>query len=86
MLEELEDKPEAVAARLIWLREQMNMNKNEFSTRAGVDEQSYGQVEKCNRTLTYGAAKKIRRTYGVSLEFLYFGKIDDLPHRLTKLL
>lgn len=84
MLEELEDSPEAVAARLKRIREILGMTKKDFAERAGLGEQVYGPFENGRRELSLGAAKKLRRTYGLSLEFMYFGNIADLPHRIAK--
>ena len=49
-------------------------------------EQTYGPFENGIRPLSLIAAKKIRKAHGLTLEFMYFGKIADLPHRIaTKL-
>ena len=84
MLEELEDQPEAVGARLCRVREILGLNKRQFAERAGLTEQTYGPFENGKRPLSLDAAKKLRKTYDLTLEFMYFGKIDDLPHRITK--
>lgn len=59
------------------------MNSGDFARKAGVAPQSYSEFELGKRPLSLEAAKKFRRTYGLSLEFMYFGKIDDLPHRIA---
>lgn len=84
MLEEMEDKPEAVAARLQRIRSILGMNKKDFAAKAGMSEQAYGPFENGRRDLTLTAAKKLRKTYRLPLEFLYFGKIEDLPTRISK--
>lgn len=84
MLEELEDQREAVAARLCRVREIMGLNKKEFAERADMAEQTYNPFEKSRRDLPLQAAKKLRKTYGLPLEFIYFGKTDDLPTRISK--
>lgn len=84
MLESLEDKPEAVGARLKRAREIIGMTKREFAEGAGLTEQTYGPFENAKRPLTIEAAKKLRKAYGLTLEFMYFGKIDELPHRIAK--
>lgn len=83
MLEDLEDQPEAVAARLKRVREIMGLTKKEFAERAGMSEQVYGPFENARRELSLVGAKKLRKTYGLPLEFMYFGKIDDLPTRIS---
>lgn len=84
MLEELEDSREAVAARLQRAREIIGLGKREFAERAGIGEQTYGPFENAKRDLSLSSAKKLRKTYGLTLEFLYFGKIDDLPTRISR--
>lgn len=83
MLEEQGDEITAVAARLKAAREALGLNKREFAERADMREQTYGPFENATRPLSLEAAKKLRKTYGLTLEFMYFGKIDDLPHRIV---
>ncbi len=84
MLEEMEDQREAVAARLKAAREAIGLGKKEFCERAGLSMQVYGPFENAKRDLTLDAAKKLRRAYQLPLEFMYFGKIDDLPTRISR--
>ena len=83
MLEDLGDSVEAVAARLAAARHALGLSKREFAERAGLGEQTYGPFENAKRPLSLEAAKKLRKAHGLSLEFMYFGKIDDLPHRIA---
>lgn len=83
MLIEQEDSRDAVAARLKAAREALGMTKREFASRADMGEQTYGAFENGARELSLIAAKKLRKAHGLSLEFMYFGKIDDLPHRIA---
>jgi transcriptional regulator with XRE-family HTH domain len=84
MLEDQEDNIEAVAARLRRVRDILGLTKKEFSERAGMTEQTYGPFENARRELSLSAAKKLRKRYGLPLEFMYFGKIEDLPTRISK--
>ncbi|KUP91783.1 helix-turn-helix transcriptional regulator [Tritonibacter horizontis] len=86
MLEEREDDIEAVAARLKRVREILDLSKKDFAESAGLTEQTYGPFENAKRELSLTAAKKLRKRYGLPLEFMYFGKIDDLPTRISKAL
>lgn len=86
MLEDEGDNIEAIAARLKRVREILGLSKKQFAERAGMTEQTYGPFENAKRELSLIAAKKLRKTYGLSLEFMYFGKIDDLPTRISKAL
>jgi transcriptional regulator with XRE-family HTH domain len=84
MLIDEADKREAVAARLKRAREILGLSKKVFAERAGLSMQQYGPFENAQRDLSLIAAKQLRKTYGLSLEFLYFGKTDDLPTRISK--
>lgn len=84
MLEALEDDRDAVAARLKRVREVMGMTKREFAEKAGLQEQTYGPFENAKRDLSLEAAKRLRKTYSLTLEFLYFGNTDALPHKIAK--
>ena len=84
MLEDQGDSREAVAARLQRVRDILGLNKREFAASIGVTEQTYNPFETGKRDLSLTAAKLIRKRYGVSLEFLYFGNKNDLPHRIAK--
>jgi|GEM_PF-1308922 len=84
MLEEQEDHIDAVSARLKRVREVLGLSKKDFAERAGLTEQTYGPFENAKRELSLTAAKKLRKRYGLPLEFMYFGKIDDLPTRISK--
>lgn len=83
MLEELGDTREAVSARLRRIREILGLDQKDFAARAGILPQTYGPFETGKRDLTLDAAKKLRKTYEVPLEFMYFGKTGDLPHRIA---
>lgn len=83
MLEEHGDSREAVAARLARVREIIGVDKQTFAERAGMSPQAYGAFENGSRDLSLEAAKKLRKAYGLSLEFLYFGNKDDLPHKIA---
>jgi len=84
MRQESQDSTEAVAARLKKVREILGLNKKDFAERAGISEQVYGPYENARRELSLQSAKKLRKAYGLSLEFIYFGNIDDLPTRISK--
>lgn len=86
MLEAQGDAPDAVAARLARAREILGLSKREFAERAGISEQAYGPVENAKRPLSLEQAKRLRKAYGLTLEFMYFGSIHDLPHRIARAL
>ncbi|MCJ8139495.1 helix-turn-helix domain-containing protein [Falsirhodobacter halotolerans] len=83
MLEDMGDQREAVAARLARVRAIMDLDKKTFAEKAGLTQQTYGPFENASRDLSLDAAKKLRKAYGLTLEFMYFGKTDDLPHKIA---
>lgn len=83
MLEEQGDAIDAVAKRLEAARNALGLNKREFALKAGMGEQTYGPFENGTRPLSLMAAKKLRRAHGLTLEFMYFGIKNDLPHRIA---
>lgn len=83
MLEDKGDDIAAVAERLKAARLALGMEKKEFAERADMGMQTYGPFENAKRPLSLEAAKKLRKAYGLPLEFMYFGKIDDLPHKIA---
>ncbi|WP_247744441.1 helix-turn-helix transcriptional regulator [Sulfitobacter sp. R18_1] len=76
-----DDSTVVVAERLKAIRTVTGLNKKGFAERAGITEQTYGPFENSKRELSLLAAKKLRKTYDLSLDFLYFGVISDLPSR-----
>lgn len=86
MTYEGDDSIEAVAARLRMVRMAIGLDKKDFAEKAGLTQQVYGPFENGNRPVTLGAAKKLRKTYGLTLEFIFFGNKADLPHRIATLL
>ena len=81
---EQSDSRESVAKRLELVRLALGLSKRDFAERAGMSEQAYGPFENGRRDLSLNAAKQIRRTYGIPLEFIYFGNISELPHKIAK--
>jgi len=79
-----DDSIEAVSARLAKVRLVLNLSKREFAEKAGLSEQQYGPYENAKRELSLVAAKKLRSAYSLQLDFIYFGKTDDLPHKIAK--
>ena len=81
-----DDSIEAVARRLKMVRLALGMNKKEFAAKADLGPQVYGPFELGERPITLEAAKKLRAAHELPLEFIFFGNMADLPHRIAKLL
>lgn len=86
MIGDEDDSIEAVARRLAAVRKALGMDKASFAAKADLTPQVYGPFENGNRPLTLEAARKLRKAYGLSFEFLFFGNMNDLPHRIATLL
>lgn len=86
MLQDKEDDRDAIAARLKAVRESTGLSKRDFAERAGMSEQVYGAFENAKRDLSLQAAKRLRKAYSLPLDFMYFGKTDDLPTRISRAL
>lgn len=86
MLEELEDATEAVAARILRVRQIKGLTKKDFAQTLMMSPQAYGDYENGRRDLPLTVAKRLRKTYQIPLEFTYFGKTDDLPQRIASAL
>lgn len=57
-----------------------------FAKEAGILQTSYNQYESGTTLLTPESASKIYRRFGISLNWLYMGVVDDLPYNLRKML
>lgn len=78
------DSPEEIGARLARFRATTGMTKRDFAAMAEMSEQVYGPFENGKRPLTLEAAKKLRKAYSLTFEYLFFGNKAELPHRIAK--
>jgi transcriptional regulator with XRE-family HTH domain len=83
MLDERSDSFEAVAARLKHIREVLGVNRSVTAARLGISVQAYSGYETASRYLTLETAKRLHRKHGISLDFIYFGNLGNLPHRFA---
>lgn len=60
--------------------------KGEFATEAGIHVNAYYQFETGSRRLSLDAAIALKSAYGVSLDYLYFGEMINLPQSLAALI
>lgn len=75
--------PEAVGARLTALREFHEMTRAEFADSVAIDHTSYGRIEKGLKPLKADMAFRIAERWGVSMDFLYRGRLTEIPPRLA---
>ncbi|MEN9062869.1 MULTISPECIES: helix-turn-helix domain-containing protein [Ponticoccus] len=75
--------PEAVGERLEALREYNEMTRAQFATSVGIDPTSYGRIEKGQKPLKADMAYRIAERWGVSMDFLYRGRLTEIPAKLA---
>lgn len=75
--------PVEVGRRLTALREHLNMLQAHFADSVGIDRTSYGRIERGEKPLKADMAYRIAERYGVSMDFLYRGRLTELPPRLA---
>lgn len=75
--------PEAVGRRLKALREHREKTRAEFAESVSIDATSYGKIEKGTKPLKADMAYRIAERWGVSMDFLYRGRLTELPETLA---
>lgn len=72
-----------VGRRLTALRLHHGMTKGEFANSVEIDQTSYGRIEKGLKPLKADMAYRIAERWGVSMDFLYRGRLTELPSNLA---
>lgn len=67
-----------VSNRLAALREKLGLDQVAFAKSLGIEKNTYNAYERGKRPLTIETAKKIRRRYGISVDWLLFGDIGQI--------
>jgi transcriptional regulator with XRE-family HTH domain len=77
------DTPYAdIAERLRWHRELTGMEQDEYAAKAGLRRSQLSNWLNGSARLSIDGALALRRTYGLSLDFMYEGSADALPMTL----
>jgi transcriptional regulator with XRE-family HTH domain len=72
------DPPEIVAARLKALRGELGFKtQTAFADKLGIDKSTYNLYETAKRPLTFETACLIRREFGISIDWLFFGDLQQ---------
>lgn len=74
-------RAESVAARVEALREAIGITRGEFADSVGIDRSSYTKIAKAEKPLKAEMAYAISMRWGVSMDFIYKGSLDNLPSR-----
>lgn len=75
--------PEAVGRRLEALREHHQLTRADFADSVQIDATSYGRIEKGLKPLKADMAYRISERWGVTMDFLYRGRLTELPPSLA---
>ncbi|GGE26760.1 DNA-binding transcriptional regulator, XRE-family HTH domain [Gemmobacter megaterium] len=81
------DKPFAdQASRILWHRALLQYTQDEYARRAGLKRAAINNYESGDFQIGLAAARALRKTYGLSLDFIYEGEVEALPMNLRKAL
>ena len=69
-----------IANRLIALREKLQQDQKTFAESLGIEKNTYNAYERGKRPLTIESAKKIRKKYGISTDWLLYGDLGQPNH------
>ncbi|WP_412550555.1 helix-turn-helix domain-containing protein [Shimia sp. MIT910701] len=81
------DKPFAdISARLRWHRALLGLTQDEYAVKANLKRAQLNNWENGNHRIGLDGARALRKTYGLSLDFIYEGDINALPMNLRNAL
>lgn len=73
----------AIAERLRSVRDVYGFSAKDFAERAGIDPKRYYNWENGKDRISIDGASQLKREYGLSLDFIYDGNVDMLPHKIA---
>jgi len=74
-----------IAGRLRAVREGFfGMKQKDFAEAAGVSPKSYSQWESGGFRISIQGAIKLRSAFNISLDFIFTGSLETLPHNMIK--
>jgi transcriptional regulator with XRE-family HTH domain len=79
------DKPFSdIAARIRWHREVLGLTQKEYAEKAGLKRAQLNNWEGGDFQVGLAGARALRKTYGLSLDFIYEGEEQALDMTLRK--
>lgn len=79
------NKPFADSAKRIkWHRELLGMTQAEYATKSGLKRAQLNNWESGDFQVGLSGARALRKTYGLSLDFIYEGDVQALDMSLRK--
>jgi transcriptional regulator with XRE-family HTH domain len=70
------DSDEAVGKRIIALRERAGLQQQQLAKQLHITKSTLNAYENGKRTLTTESAKRLRRRFGVTVDWLFFGDMQ----------
>ena len=75
------DNDQIISARLKALRIALGYkHQNAFATELGIEKNTYNPFENGKRPLTFEVACRIRRRFGISVDWLFFGDMGQVSN------
>jgi len=76
------DSDEAVGKRIIALRVRANLQQQQLAKQIHITKSTLNAYENGKRALTTESAKRLRRRFGVTVDWLFFGDMQVTGHNL----
>lgn len=76
------DSDEAVGKRIKALRERVPLQQQQLARQLNITKSTLNAYESGKRTLTTESAKRLRRRFGVTVDWLFFGDMQVTGHDL----
>lgn len=73
-----------IAERIRWHRALLGLTQQEYAAKAGLKRAQLNNWESGDYRLSIDGARALRKTYGLSLDFMYEGIEDALPMTLRQ--
>lgn len=81
------DKPFSdIADRIRWHRDLLGLTQKEYAAKAGLNRAQLNNWESGDFQVGLAGARALRKTYGLSLDFIYEGDVQTLDMTLRKAL
>jgi transcriptional regulator with XRE-family HTH domain len=77
------ETPKAIGNRLRRTREALGLNQRDMAWIAGVSEGNWSQFENGDRRISLNAALRLRDSTNITLDWIYCGVRDGVPHGLA---
>lgn len=75
-----------IGARLKAFRSHLGLTQTETARLIGISPERWNNWERGERRISLGIARQLHERYGLSLDFIYLGRLEALPQTLIKAL